>query len=660
MKRRDLLELENIGITDEIRNLAYGDRGEERMREYRYGVDIYTAYKIHSYMTAKEMDGIMKLEIYRGEDIRKHDEEPEYIIFLSAKESKYDTYIPKERKWSRAKLGNLRMRDSNYRDTYSRMIWISDEDEDAVRRYLNETGSAVSAIGTWQTNAMHRKEIQQIDRVMNQITETPADFGQWVREEAFWKQQYIFYSAREGKAYCTACRQTTKIKMKSVHNKYITCPACGRKVMGKSWKKQKSLRDDRTVALIQRIPEGMIVRIFYCRKHHEIENGWKEKAYISETDRQLYSLNMNLIRDYEYANFKQTGKLRWCRSHYAYNAVQAVVYPGNIREVREETKISDVQIEEMLKREKGEKVEIRKLLNPGNITKHLICAGLTKLAIEDMRSTCMIIDKHGKTAREALGINGDRINRLKNLNGGEITLGWLQYEEETGIKIRQRTLERLEGKGINRRDLDTVLQCGVTPERALNYIEKQTRAQSDTLIEWRDYLKIAKEENLDVHDDIVRMPKELHKRHNELVELRNKKADEKRLKKYRKYDRQIRKRLGEAAIYLWEDKNYMIVPAAKCEELMREGRTLHHCVGANDTYMKKMAAGISWILFLRRKERPEEPYYTIEIGMKDDEILQSYSKYDRKPDWGKIEKVLKKFKESVKRKRVQEAKQEIA
>lgn len=660
MKRRDLLELEDIGITDEIRNLAYGDRGEERMREYYYGADIYTAYKIHSYMTAREIGGIMKLEIYRGEDIRKHDEEPEYIIFLSAKENKYDTYIPREKKWSRAKLGNLRLRGSNYRDTYSRMLWISDEDEDAVRRYINETGDAVSAIGTWQTNAMHRKEIQQIDRVMNQITETPVGFGQWVREEAFWKQQYIFYSAQEGKAYCTACKQTIKTKMRSVHNKYITCPVCGRKVMGKSWKKQKSLRDDQTTALMQRIPEGLIVRIFYCRKHHEIENNWKEKVYISETDRQLYSLNMNLIRDYEYANFKQTGKFRWCRSRYAYQTVSAAVYPGNIREVREGTKISDIQIETMLKREKGEKVEIRKLLNLGDATKYLIRVGLTRLAIEDIQMVRTRIYRKGRTAQEVLGINGDRVNRLKNLNGGGITLGWLQYEEETGIKIRQRTLERLEGKGINRRDLDTVLQCGVTPERALNYIEKQTRAQSDTLIEWRDYLKIAKEENLDVHDDIVRMPKELHKRHNELVELRNKKADEKRLKKYRKYDRQIRKRLGEAAIYLWEDKNYMIVTAAKCEELMREGRALHHCVGANDTYMKKMAAGTSWILFLRRKEHPEEPYYTIEISMKNDGILQWYSEYDRKPDRGTIEKVLMRFRKSVKRKRVKEAKKEIA
>lgn len=660
MKRRDLLELEDIGITDEIRDIAFEDCGEEKMRKWYYGEEIYTAYKIHSYMTAKEMKGIMKLEIYRGEDIRKHDEEPEYIIFLSAKENKYDTYIPRECKWSRAKLGNLRMRNSNYRDTYSRMIWISDEDEDAVKRYLNETGDAVSAIGAWQTNAMHRKEIQQIDRVMDQVTETPADFGQWVREEAFWKQQYIFYSAQEGKAYCTACKKTIKIKMRSVHNKYITCPACGRKVMAKSWKKQKSLGDNQTAVLIQRIPEGLIVRIFSCWKYHEIESDWKEKAYISETDRQIYSLNMNLMRDYEYANFKQTGKLRWCRSRYAYHTVQAAVYPGNIRGALEGTKIADAEIETMLKREKGEKVEIRKLLNPGDVTKYLIRIGLTKLAIEDMQEVHARIYREGSTAQEVLGINGDRINRLKKLNGGKIMLGWLRYEQETGIKIPQRTLERLEDKGISESNLDAALRCGVTPERALNYIEKQTRTQSDTLTEWRDYLKMAKEEHLDVYDDIVRMPKELHRRHNELVKLRNKKADEKKLKGYRKYDRQIRKRLEEVKIYLWEDKNYMIVPAAKCEELMREGRALHHCVGASDTYMKRMAAGTSWILFLRRKEHPEEPYYTIEINMKDDWILQWYSEYDRKPDRGKIEKVLKKFKESVKRKRAQEAKQEIA
>ncbi|MFQ9985535.1 MULTISPECIES: hypothetical protein [unclassified Blautia] len=38
--------------------------------------------------------------------------------------------------------------------------------------------SISGAINDWQTAAMHRKELQEIDYVMNQVTETPADFGQ--------------------------------------------------------------------------------------------------------------------------------------------------------------------------------------------------------------------------------------------------------------------------------------------------------------------------------------------------------------------------------------------------------------------------------------------------------------------------------------------------
>ena len=65
--------------------------------------------------------------------------------------------------------------------------------------------------------------------------------------------------------------------------------------------------------------------------------------------------------------------------------------------------------------------------------------------------------------------------------------------------------------------------------------------------------------------------------------------------------------------------------------------------------MKKMAAGESWILFLRKKENLEKAYYTVEISMKDDRILQYYSEFDRQPDKTAISKVLEKFKQSVKR-----------
>jgi len=92
------------------------------------------------------------------------------------------------------------------------------------------------------------------------------------------------------------------------------------------------------------------------------------------------------------------------------------------------------------------------------------------------------------------------------------------------------------------------------------------------------------------------------------------------------------------------DKN----PAGKCKELMKEGRELHHCVGASDIYMKKMAAGETWILFLRKKEDLEKAYYTVEINLKTDKIIQFYSEFDRQPDKKVIEKLLNKYTKRLK------------
>lgn len=169
---------------------------------------------------------------------------------------------------------------------------------------------------------------------------------------------------------------------------------------------------------------------------------------------------------------------------------------------------------------------------------------------------------------------------------------------------------------------------------------------------------MAKDEGMDTTDDIVRLPKDLKARHDYLVELGNARRDAEELKKNRKkyaqLDKKIMKRLPDAARYFWEDETYMIIPAGKCEELMIEGRKLHHCVGRDDYYMKKMAAGTSWICFLRKKENLEKPYYTLEIDMENDSVLQSYSEFDRRPDAATINGVLSKFKNSVKRKREKE------
>ena len=83
--------------------------------------------------------------------------------------------------------------------------------------------------------------------------------------------------------------------------------------------------------------------------------------------------------------------------------------------------------------------------------------------------------------------------------------------------------------------------------------------------------------------------------------------------------------------------------------MIDESRELHHCVGTSTRYMEKMADGISWIVFLRKEGEIEKAYYTIEIDMRTDDIIQFYSEFDRQPDKAEIQKVLRTYKAVVKR-----------
>lgn len=65
----------------------------------------------------------------------------------------------------------------------------------------------------------------------------------------------------------------------------------------------------------------------------------------------------------------------------------------------------------------------------------------------------------------------------------------------------------------------------------------------------------------------------------------------------------------------WTDGELCVILPKSNEELVREGEVLRHCVG---TYGKTHAKGNSLIFFIRHKRRPERPYYTLNISMKDE------------------------------------------
>lgn len=61
----------------------------------------------------------------------------------------------------------------------------------------------------------------------------------------------------------------------------------------------------------------------------------------------------------------------------------------------------------------------------------------------------------------------------------------------------------------------------------------------------------------------------------------------------------------------FESGELIVIQPKEIQDIIEEGRTLHHCVGG---YANRHAAGELTIMFLRKKDEPDTPYYTIEVS----------------------------------------------
>lgn len=119
---------------------------------------------------------------------------------------------------------------------------------------------------------------------------------------------------------------------------------------------------------------------------------------------------------------------------------------------------------------------------------------------------------------------------------------------------------------------------------------------------------------------------ELHRYHNMLIEInitdkeaRNKEEQERLNKLAAKlYDQRKEK-------FEYAYNNFSIVVPEEMNEITKEGVYLHHCVGG---YISRVAEGKTNILFLRKNENIDIPFFTIEVN-NHNEIIQVHGLYNR-------------------------------
>lgn len=582
-----------------------------------------------------------------------------------ADENVYNAYV--NGKWHACKIDNVarlckgkEALKNDYYYGYGEWEWASGQDKERALDFLGtyRVENYEAGVNAFKKEKAAIRKGKRINDMMAEIPCVPDEAEEWIKEKVF--PGNILFVKKEGgqTAYsCTACGAHGLEKTEWKHDKKTVCPKCGQEVTVNSRKQEKEKREP--IVILQIFGQQWVERQFrgVCR--------WSadgKELFLYEECRAIIPKGECWGKvwygiDREADEFEQDF---WDKNPQNKRFLSSYLWPGNLQEVLAYGNLEKSGLN--LLAESVTKLNVNKYITTFHQRpwmEYLVKAGLNRLAAD-------IVNKYGwygdpsaicttaETLKEALRLDGNRTHRIKQINGGLRTLEWLQYETEQGIKISQETLHYLSDKDVCMRDCEDILKELKSVNRMANYMKKQRVAPNKLTTTWRDYLRMARNEGMDTTDDIVRFPKDLKARHDQLVELINARRDAEELKKnqekYAGMDKKILEHLPEVKKYFWEDENYMIIPAGKCEELIAEGRALHHCVGASDIYMNKMTEGRTWICFLRKKENLEKSYYTLEIDMKSHAILQAYSEFDRKPDKTTVDNILARFKNSVKRK----------
>ncbi|WP_018305437.1 PcfJ domain-containing protein [Desulfitobacterium hafniense] len=234
---------------------------------------------------------------------------------------------------------------------------------------------------------------------------------------------------------------------------------------------------------------------------------------------------------------------------------------------------------------------------------------------------------NGKGFSEILGISKQYLPLYRKFNVTLVehriiskSMDWVK--ETSFLKLRA-----LSPKDSDVKDIGELLKT-MSFERFANYFYKQiqmgkSKALSHYLMLYKDYLSMSETLKVDLSRKSVRFPNNIKESH-DLILFRFNRVKHKNEDK--KFKRAVKKLY--AGMPQFANSEFCIVYPALRSDLIKEGQSLNHCVGA-DRYYKDHIAGTQMIFFVRKITEPQKPFVTMEVDMQELRIRQLYGYGDK-------------------------------
>ena len=649
----------------------------------------YLEYYIHAQLV--EDGSVLMLHFYDAKKVKEGQREASFRTFISHEDYINQELNVEGIKWTTSSLWNKGIyyrRYWAYQSKYNKdtSLYICSKEEKEImseflKGYIKEEDEYVplEALFRYQQGIMdkklelrHRKETDPIDRLMETVGVVPEDFITWTWEEAMSFSQYLIYEPMGKLAMCTCtkCGHKGAVARKDIYlknNEKGECPFCHRPVTFKARGRMPyQICDERSTLYVEPREDAFVLRFFSA--HRTIgREGLSVRESIGEYRRCFYSYKGGdrRIDAYEYAQYKQTRNVRWC--HSVENIFYpSVLYPGNLPEAWAHTPLKYSALEllgkQNLQLNNERAMEIFRRDFPA--LEWIIKMGLYTLACDIIgnmygyRDYSGRIYYKGETIYEILKLNKESVRILQAADGNIDELRILQVAEVEGLRFTPEALKDYYEKFGCNTELLRKTKKGASLHKICKYIEKESvgyphtediRQRSwepyvpkrivqiqDVAHDWIEYIGWCRSLKYDLDNMFYYLPKNFKEVHDRTYQEYQAYLDKKKKAELRKQAKTIKKRMAEVQITLDKvlekakgfsknDKLLLVVPES-ATDLKNEGAALHHCVG---TYVDRVAKGETLILFIRKKDKPTEPYYTME--WKDDRVIQCRGSHNHNP-----------------------------
>ncbi len=636
--------------------------------------------------TVQEMGEILILNIYKDEILMSR-------YCMNTVSGEYETFSAKEGKWSQRKLISACGYEALYTGTWTireKLKFNSAEEEKiALEKTLERGGSWSSSAAVRIDNIedfynRNRREIREnnrrdrVKRIMESIPPMPVGMKKWIWEMTG-ACDYAFYDKKKDIWNCTCCGKTLPGKLvkradgekKVRHNDMVQCNCCGKIIQAK-----------RRAGKIEKKEHFMILQPvcdkYSVARHFSAYLYWKGTARDIEYEEDIRIIlfkmagNPKLACDIYYDQYDgfDNKSNPWSRRTFT-----GFLFEDGIEEALEDTWFSAWSRLFVQMAAARQKIQWNRLMcikkdeKTVRMVECLFKGRFYKLLRETSERVTYWgwgywgpLNIKGETIEEVFGISDrQKINRIRDVDGGESVLYWMRWSDKSKAKISQETLTWLVQNNVSIEDVRFVLDR-MNPQQIMNYINRQQqegykgKTVKQILEQWKDYLSMCERLNKKLDEEMIYRPRELKKRHDEAVACIAEHeakitADEysRRFPGVEDVLREIKEK------FEYSNEKYVIIVPQRCADIVVEGRCLHHCAGSSDRYFDRIKQQETYICFLRKVAEPKTPYYTIEIEP-GGTIRQHRGMFDEEPEIEKIKPFLREWQKEIKKRLTSEDK----